>query len=390
MAWVRAAFVLAVALFLAFLVVRVALFQSYESKDPPRAARIWPAHPAAMLESGLREIGDTAAAGRPIDPQLVHRLLGASARAPLAPEPFLVRGVEAQLAGDQQLALQAFLAARQRSPRTVASRYFLADHFLKAGQVGPGLAEVSVLARLVPESLPAMAPFLAEFARSPGAAAQVKAVLQTHPQLEPVLLTTLSADPESTNLILSLWSGRGGEGSKIWQNNLLAQLVDSQRYELARRTWARFNRIAADPDKLFDPEFAKQPMPPFGWKLVSDSSGVAEPEANGRLHILFYGRDNAVLASQLLTLKPGGYSISMKADAAANVSKSLEWTVSCLPAASQIAAIPLDRAGPVSASFTVPADCKAQRLELRGTAPEFPEQADVTISQLSLQPEVGQ
>lgn len=380
-----------IALFLAFLVVRVAIVQSDGTKDPTRAARIWPDHPTVTLESGLAEIGAMAVAARPVNPALLHRLLAASAKAPLAPEPFLVRGVEAQLAGNQTRALQAFLAARDRNPRTIAARYFLADHYLKAGQVGPGLAEISVLARLVPQSLPNVAPFLAAYARSPSAAPQVKAMLQSHPQLEPLVLNTLAADAANADLILALWSGRGGEDAKPWQANLLTRLIESGRYDLARDSWARFTGITADQGRLFDPDFSRQALPPFGWSLASGPAGVAESEGAGRLHILFYGRDNLVLASQVLTLKPGRYRLSMNANVTTPTSKSLQWTVGCLPASNQIFQIGLDRGGPVSGSFAVPpANCHAQRLELSGTAPEFPEQADVTISKLSLQPEARQ
>ncbi len=383
--------VLAVALFVAFLVVRVALVQSYADRDPSKAAKIWPGHPAAILGSGLADIGAMAAAAKPVDPALVKRLLAASAKAPLAPEPFLVRGVEAQLEGDQQLALRAFLAARERSPRTIAARYFLADHYLKAGAVGPGLAEISVLARLVPQSLPTMAPFLATFARSPGAAPQVKQVLRTHPQLEPTLLETLSADPANVDLILALWSGRSGEQARTWQGRLLAQLVAAGRYPQAHDAWARFTGAAAEPGQLFDPEFRKPTLPPFGWTLASGPAGVAEPDAAGRLHVLFYGRDDLVLASQLLTLEPGRYRLSMVANGTSTTSDSLQWTLSCLPASSQIFQIRLDFAGPAFGSFSVPmVDCPAQRLELSGTAPEFPEQADVTIGQFRLQREASQ
>jgi len=382
--------VLAVSLLLVFLVVRHALFQFYSSKDPSRIARVWAGHPSAILESGLTEIGDTAAAGRPVSPAVVDRLLAASAKAPLAPEPFLVRGVAMQLAGDQKKALPAFLAARQRNPRSIPSRYFLADQYLKLGQAGAGLAEISVLARLVPDSMSNVAPFLAAFARSPGAAPQVKAVLRTHPQLETILLTTLSGDASNLDLILNLWSGRGGEQARTWQSNLLAQLVESGRYEQARETWARFTGIAAEPDGLFDAEFGKVAMPPFGWKFESGSAGVAEPEGNGRLRILYYGRDNSVLASQLLTLKPGRYAISMVANATSSSPDSLQWTVSCLPAANPIFQWRLDFAGRATKSLSVPpANCRAQRLELSGTAPEIPQQAEVTISQFGIGPEHG-
>lgn len=379
-----------VAFLLALFVIRVAFVQSYASSDPSRTSDIWRGHPAVIFENGLREIGAAAAAARPIDPALVHNLVSASAKAPLAPEPFLVRGVDAQTAGDQQRALRAFLAARQRSPRTVAARYFLADHYLKSGRIGSGLGEVSVLARLVPQSLSSIASFLAEYARSPGAAPQVKEVIRTHPQLEPILLDTLAADAANADLILSLWSGRGGEAARPWQGRLLARLVEAGRYEQARDIWLRFTGVAAASDRLFDPEFDKQALPPFGWSLASGSAGVVEPQGNGRLHVLFYGRDNLVLASQLLTLKPGRYRLAVTSKHAAQSSKSLEWKITCLPDPIEVAHLPLDLAGAISTAFSVPArGCSAQRLELTGTASEFSEQADVTISQLSLVPEAG-
>lgn len=381
---------LAGALFLAFVVVRIAIVQSYTSSDPSNVARVWSSHPAFILESGLAEIGAQATAGKPVDQMLVNRLLAASAKAPLAPEPFLVRGVEADLAGDDQLALQAFLAARERNPRTIAARYFLADHYLRAGKIGPGLTEISILARLVPQSLPNVAPFLAAYAKSPGAAPQVKNVLRSHPQLEPVLLDTLSADAANLNLILAIWSGRGGEQSKRWQERLLRQLVESRQYNRARHSWALFTGISVGSDQLYDPEFTTQTLPPFGWSLASGASGVAEPETGGRMHAQFYGRDDVVLASQLLTLKPGRYRLSMNANITPLASKSLGWTIECLPTSTQLGIIPLDRAGTVATSFTVPsANCDAQRLQLRGTAPEIPEQTNATIGQLRLQREAG-
>ncbi len=391
MAWGRIALALAAALGLAVLIVMVALSQSYAGGNAARMARLWPGHPDVVLQSGLAEIGTKAAAAEPIDPALVDRLLAASAKAPLSPEPFLIRGVEAQLAGDEQLALRAFIAARERSPRTIAARYFLADHYLRAGQAGQGLAEISTLARLVPQSIPNMAPYLAAFARSPGAAPQVRQVLRSHPQLEPVLLDALSNDPQNVSLILALWNGRSGERDVIWQSRLLAHLVDVGRFAMARETWARFAGVVVEPSSLFDPGFDKPALPPFGWSLVSGPSGVAESEGEGRLHALFYGRDDVVLASQLLVLKPGRYRLSMKVDAAAPSSSSIEWTVKCLPSSAPVARFPLVRSGSLSGSLSIPnTNCPAQRLELNGTAQQLPQQADVTISQLSLQSEVVQ
>lgn len=353
--------------------------------DPSRLVGIWPSHPAATLESGLSDVGTKAAAGEPVDPALVHRLLEASAKAPLSPEPFLVRGVEAQVAGDQQLALRAFQAARVRSPRNVAARYFLANHYLATGKVVSGLAEVSVLARLVPQSLPNLAPFLAAFARSPGAVPQLKALLRTHPQLESALLNSLAGDAANAGLVLELWSGRGGEDAEPWQSRLLSQQVQSGEFAAARDAWARFVGRADGRIPLFDPDFSNQKLAPFGWTLASGPAGVAEAEAADRLHILFYGRDDVVMASQLLTLASGRYRLSVRSEGTATPDRTLAWVVKCLPSSNPIALIPIGGTGEVTGTVQVPTtNCGAQQLELAAVASEVARQVDITIGQLKL------
>lgn len=371
---------------LAFVVIRVAFVEAFATKDPAKAVAVWPGHPTVLLESGLAEVGEMTAAGRPVGKSLVLRLVSASKKAPLAPEPFLVRGVDAQTAGNQQLALRAYLAARHRNPRAVAPRYFLADLYLKTGRTGMGLDEISALARLVPQSLPAVAPYLAAYARMPNAAPQVKQILKAHPQLELVLLNELAGDTSNARLIIDLWSGRGGDEARPWQGRMLNGLVEAGRFDEARAAWARFTGMSVEQDRLFDTEFMAQSLPPFGWKLTSGSSGIAEPQSGGRLHVLYYGRDDLVLASQLLTLPPGRYRLSMAVKTGTPPPKSLSWAVHCLPDSVLVASVPLDRSGLVTTSFDVPAGgCPAQQLGLFGKAPEFPTRAEVAIGQLRLQ-----
>ena len=64
---------------------------------------------------------------RPSDRRPLPIIDDAAGKVPLAPEPFLVRGVQAELAGNSQLAAQAFAAAEWRDPRSLPARYFLAD-----------------------------------------------------------------------------------------------------------------------------------------------------------------------------------------------------------------------------------------------------------------------
>ena len=59
--------------------------------------------------------------------------------------------------------------------------------------------------------------------------------------------------------------------------------------------------------QIFNGEFRKIPsLPPFGWELVDSAAGFAEV-GDGSLQILYYGREDSELASQLLLLPPGRY-----------------------------------------------------------------------------------
>ena len=382
----RAAAVVLLGLLLTALVVRNALVDAYVETKPDRAAIGWSGHPSVILASGLAEVGAAAAAGRPVSPASVRRMLDTSARAPLAPEPYLVRGVAAQVAGDQTLALRAFLEARHRDPRSIAARYFLAGHYLQAGQTRAGLAEISALTRLVPKSLKSVSPQLAAFARMPGGASQVKALLRDQPQLEPWLLDELAASPDDARLVMSLWSGRTIDRDRSWQGRLINTLIAAGRYQDAQSAWQRFDPAIERSGALVDPQFNGKTLPPFGWTLASGAAGVAEPQG-GNLHVIYYGRDDHVLASQLLLLKPGSYRLAMRVGAASPGAKALAWTIRCLPAARELATIGLgsSKGGVVAGHFVVPAaGCEAQQLELAGTAPELPEQAEATIIGLSL------
>ena len=379
--------VIILALALAFLVVRSALIDAYAVSNPARAAVVWPGHPSVILTSGLNEVGAAAAAARAVNPATIRRMLATAAKEPLAPEPFLVRGVEAQVAGDQDLAFRAFLEARKRDPRSVAARYFLADHYLKKGQMQLGLAEIAALTRLVPRSLDAIAPQLAAFARMPGGATRAKRLLLDQPQLEPWLLNELAANPGDANLVLSLWSGSTSDRDRNWQQRLVTSLVSAGRFQEARTAWGRFNRDAKPVGELLDPKFEGKAMPPFGWELASGAAGVAEPEPGGRLHILYYGRDDLLLASQLLLLKPGPYRLSMQVSIVSPTAKSISWIVRCMPPSRDLATIELTavNGGVQAADFTIPPQgCSAQRLDLFATTPELPEQTELTIAELSL------
>ena len=131
---------------------------------------------------------------------------------------------------------------------------------------------------------------------------------------------------------------------------------------------------------IYDSSFSdKAAPPPFNWSLTSSAVGLAERQAGGRLHLVFYGRQDGILATQLLLLQPGSYRISMRLSGDSDNAKSLIWSIWCDNAAMR------HRFGDVwmprtrGLAFRVPQGCAAQWLKLSGASADMPQQVDVTI-----------
>jgi len=385
----RAIAVALIAVLAIWQVVRTAYVEAYAADEPAKAAALWPSHPDVLFKTALAQIAGAAAAGQPVPRARIEAIYEAAAQAPLAPEPFLVRGVDAQLAGNSALAGRAFEAARHRNPRSLAAHYFLADHYLRTNQPAAGLAELARLTRLVPDGIVSVAPYYARYAKEPGGAARMREVLRTHPEFAPEVLSVLAADGANADLILYLVGDRrsSSEEPPLWHGRLVEALVAAGQFQKARLVWSKLSGEPATSEPgLFDPQFSgKKAPPPFNWSLLSTASGLAEEQGNGRLHVIYYGRDNATLASQTLILQPGRYRLSFKTEGSSKSLPSLAWKLDCLPAKRSVMTLGLRAAsGQATREFRIGADCPAQQLSLTGTPPDFPETVDVMLSELSL------
>lgn len=377
----------------AFLAVRSAVVTAMAERAPSAAARFWPSHPEVLIGLGMEGIGRAAAQRNPPPLSAIERIETAARSAPLAAEPFLVRGVQAQQGDEGRIAERAFREARTRAPRSPAPRYFLAEHYLTSGREQAGLREIAVLARLLPGGTGNLAPFLATYATSPAAVPHLRGLFRSYPNLEQAVLVELAKDAGNAELILSLATTRRTQDGAVpdWAGRLIQQMVAEGEYGRARRLWSRVSGVAGGADRLFNPEFRhSRAPPPFNWTLTAGSDGVAEPRRGGGLDILYYGRGNAVLASQLLVLPPGRYRLAMRPSGAAGPGESamLRWVVACLPENASQLELSLDKRaenGTIAAEFEVPhADCAAQRIELRGVAGDMQEQVEAGIAGLSL------
>jgi hypothetical protein len=383
----RRLFVILAALLLAVQVLRNSAVQAFSETRPATAARIWAEHPSVELSLGMLEIGRATRERLRISPAVFAIIDDAARKAPLAPEPYLVHGIEAQLAGRAAQAKRDFSAAQWRDPRSLPAAYFLAYYYFRSGNPVEGLKQTAILARLSPGGIGAVAPYLAAYAQAPSNWPQIRQLFRGQPEIEDGVLTALARDPSNSEAILQLAGPAHQNADSSWLPVLLDGLVKEGQYARARAIWASVSGVAVGPRTLlYDASFqASAAPPPFNWRLTSSTVGLAERQPGGHLHILFYGQNDGVLASQLLLLPPGSYRLDLVLGQGSTHPESLSWSIRCDKSKSSLSTIALDAASARGWSFEVPRDCPAQWIELSGRPEDIAQQSDVTIGELRLQ-----
>ncbi len=382
----RRSAVVLLALLIAVQVVRNAAVRALGERDPAAALRFWQGHPGAVIPLAMVEIARSAHDRRPVPAAIFTSLDDAAIRAPLAPEPFLVRGVRAQLDGDGERAQRAFEAAQWRDPRSLPAAYFLADRYVRAGNTPGGLRQLGALARLSPNGHLIVAPYLAAYARSPANWPALRNLFHTSPELAGPALAALADNRATVPAVLGLASNTEAETS-WWLPQLLTTLTADGEYAQARAIWAKAARVRIEQGSwIYDRSFSdsKSP-PPFNWALTSSTLGLAERQAGGRLHVVYYGHDDGFLATQMLVLPPGAYRLSMKLLGDPGRAHLLNWSVWCDKALSPLGSVTLDAAAAHGWKFSVPTGCAAQWLKLGGSPADISQASDVTISDLRLE-----
>jgi hypothetical protein len=380
----RRLFIMVLALLVAVQVVRNAAVANFAESSPATAFRAWSTHPAAEIALGMTEIGTAAHERKTVGPATFAIIDDAALKAPLAPEPFLVRGVQAELRGYNDLAAKAFAAAEWRDPRSVAARYFLADVYYRAGDPRRTLEEIGALARLTPNGAQSIAPYLAAYAKNRAAWPYLRELFRNNPGLADASLTSLARDPAYADAVLALADMQRTDGAD-WPPALIASLVGRGQYAKARVVWAATSHVRLPADiTVYDASFTdSKSHAPFNWSLISSTVGLTEREPGGRLHVIYYGQEDGVLGQQLILLPPGAYRLTMALSGDSSRSKAMNWSVRCDGSTKPFAAVALDAAAR-GWIFAVPPGCAAQWLELSGSAADVSRQSDVTISDLKL------
>ena len=381
----RLVVVVAAVLLVGTQIVRNAAVAMLSSRRPAEAAAVWRSNPSAEISLGMTHIAEAARAGKPVPASTFAAMADAAAKDRLAPEPFLVTGVRAQLGGDGATAERAFEAAQWRDPRSLAAAYFLADRYFRTGESSKSLTQVAALARLAPAGLATVAPYLAAYATNPANWPALRKLFRDNPQLEQVTLAALASNAATAPVALALADPREDAVKSKWLAPLLDTLTGAGQYGKAREIWAR--SAGARPGELIhDAAFNdKVAPPPFNWALTSSAVGLAERQPGGRLHVVFYGQEDGILAAQMILLPPGTYRLSMQLLGDPARARTLNWSIWCDKAPAPLAGATLDSAAARGWTFKVPGGCAAQWLKLSGSSTDISQQVDVTIGALKLE-----
>lgn len=384
----RALVVLPLAVLLAVGAIRAMTFVAPSSHPLRVLAPMFGSHPDALVNRAMGEIGTAAARGGTVPPSARLAIASVARKAPLAPDPFLVEGTIAEMAGDSSRAERLFLAARSRNPRSPGARYFLADRYLKTNRILPGLVETGALARLSEQASQPLIPALAAYAKTPGAIAELRRFFKLSPRTRDNTLWLLAEDPRNARLVLALAPEPvRGASPADWHGRLIQSLISAGDFAGAEALWSRIAGVA-NRGLLYNPQFrASSALPPFNWQFASGAAGVAEPSGSGGLDVIFYGRAEVTLATQMLRLGAGRYRLAMRVGGPSRAS-GLAWTIQCLPGNTPLVQLPLGTVGkdPIGGVFAVPAaGCPAQLIELRGRPGESSETAQLTIFDVKLE-----
>lgn len=378
----------AAALLLAAQVLRIAAVGALADTRPADAAKVWAGHPVVERQLALIGIAEAARAGKPVDQRTLASIFDVSAKAPLDPDAFLVRGVQAQLEGQVGLAERAFVAAERRDPRSLPARYFLADLYFRNGDARRGLPEVGVLARLVPDGAKKLAPYIASYAQDRANWTLLAPMLRSDPNLEAESLAVLAGDAKNAEAVLALSDPRRRNSAAGWLPTLIESLGKAGEYRKAQRIWSDVTKAPIEPGQLFDARFTDGAAPPpFNWTLTTSTVGLAERLPGRGLHIIYYGHEDGPLVGQLLVLAPGRYRLGTDAPTLPESADAIAWTLRCVKDNVLLSSTPLKDAVSKGWTFEVPSSCQAQRIELVGSSSEAPAQVDLSIRSVRLERE---
>ena len=266
------------------------------SRARPDAALGWRSdHPAALVAAA-----EKAAMS---NPDRARKLALSALRAnPLEGRAYRVLGQIAEQRGNQQQALQRYYYASIRSPRDLATHFWLERHYLARGELMPALRQVDLLLRIEPRTRDSQFPLLQELAALPQAHAALASLLSQRPPWRESFLLDLSLnakDSLATAPLMARLRLASGGLSEAELSAWIDRLSRDHRWGEAYLTWA--STLPAEQQSelgnVFNGGFEREPSNAgFDWRFSRVPGAYIERESgagvsgNFALSVSFEGR----------------------------------------------------------------------------------------------------
>ena len=318
-------------------------------------------------------------------------VLDASARrlaiaAPLAARPFARAGEAALNAGDVARAQDLLARATARDPRSPYARAWLALAEATAGDAAAALAHLVQLVRLDPDQSAGYREVIAGLAATPEGRARALALAAVDPEAAQIVFASLITNSGDYPLLLALAKDRPQV-----QAQLVQTLIRERGTTPAFIAWTSLlpDDMAQAFSWPFNPDFRDVGAPPpFNWGL---NRRFALSDPRGGIVVSYSGRNRPQIASQLMLLRPGAYTLTISQTGEAQTRGGrLVWEARCHGGGPLLARLEPDaeaeRLGDLSGDVVVPRDCDAQTLTLLGLPGELPMRTRARIHRVTIQP----
>ncbi|MFS0738518.1 hypothetical protein ABC347_15845 [Sphingomonas sp. 1P06PA] len=389
--WTIALF--AAAAVLALVCLRTGLVDMATRSNPALALSIDGDSASALDRTAALLIADP----RPASAALAaDRARGALASAPVLARPFMVAALAADRQGETRRATELMQTAVTRDPRSVPARFWLLRRQVIAGNFAAALGEIDALIRLRPTQVRALAALAVPMLIDPAGRGAVVDRMAANPGWRGVFLDLAQRDSSDRASFIAfmraLAATPGVEIDDTTLGTVLVGMTGRGEYVQAHALYERLRpqRSGERGNQVYDGDFQRRPGPaPFNWSFASTASAIAqiEPQPRGgpALVARTFGREPAVVATQMLALPAGGWRLSARMGSDDGpAADRFRWRLSCLPADREIARLgnPEELREPrtVSTVFAVPPGCPAQTLSLLAEAGDGPDASLRTLA----------
>jgi hypothetical protein len=333
------------------------------------------------------------------NPELERKIaLGALSSNPYSPDLLTALGLDAEKHGQKEQADRLITTAGAISWRDPLTDAWLFQKQLMAGNYKAGLDRADALLRVRTESDQVMFPVLIRAASDPAIAAATVNRLAQRPRWRDFFITRLNqiGTPEAAFSILSQLQSTAAPPTTSEASRYTQRLVALKQYDQALLSLYLFlpAKNLASLKYIYDGNFDDvDGIAPFVWSMNQKSGASLTMESpplkagDKALHIFYSGLFKTTLVSQFLVLPPGDYKLGGDSSVSAEGNR-LEWTIYCVDSSkvlTEISAAKREGWQHFSALFTVPADCRAQEIELQSQSSEQSRGVDAWYDNLSLE-----